>query len=168
MPTVTTFPSPLGWFALVGEGRSLRGLVFGHDSSESAIKALAPELLAEADFGPWNAPLVERLQAYATGHQVDFDDVEVDPGPQTEFQHRVIRSCRQIPFGKTMTYAQLAAKAGCPGAARAVGNCMARNRIPLVIPCHRVLASGGGFGGYSAPGGIPLKRQLLALEGAEI
>jgi methylated-DNA-[protein]-cysteine S-methyltransferase len=168
MPTVTTFSSPLGWFALVGEGRVLKALVFGRDSSESAIKALEPALLEEADFGTWNTPLVKRLQAYAGGQPVDFGDVDVELGQKTEFQRRVIRYCRGIPFGRTMTYAQLAAQAGCPGAARAVGNCMACNRIPLVIPCHRVLAAGGRLGGYSAPGGISLKRQLLALEGLRI
>ncbi|MEN6494613.1 MAG: methylated-DNA--[protein]-cysteine S-methyltransferase [Thermoguttaceae bacterium] len=168
MSTVVTFPSVLGWFALVGQGRVLKGLTFGHPSSETAIKALGPNLLEEASFGQWNPMLVKRLQSYAQGKPVDFSDVEVDLGPQTDFRSRVIRYCRQIPFGRTLTYAQLAVKADCPGAARAVGNCMACNRIPLVIPCHRVLASGGGLGGYSAPGGISLKRQLLELEHAKI
>jgi len=168
LPPVVTFSSALGWCALVGEGRMLKGLAFGHPSSEAAIKALAPKLLEEASFDQWNAPLIKRLQAYAQGKPVDFSNVEVDPGPQTEFRNRIIRYCRQIPFGQTLTYAQLAVKAGHPRAARAVGNCMACNRIPLVIPCHRVLASGGGLGGYSAPGGISLKRQLLELEQAKI
>jgi methylated-DNA-[protein]-cysteine S-methyltransferase len=67
-----------------------------------------------------------------------------------------------------LTYGELAAKAGYPGAARAVGNCMAANRIPLLIPCHRVVCAGGRLGSYSAPGGTVTKRRLLALEAGEL
>lgn len=168
MPTITTFPSALGWFAVAGKGRAILGLAFGHKSPEAAIRALGSKLLVDADYGPWNPRLVKRLQAYAEGKPVDFDEVEIDCGPQSDFHCRVIRYCRQIPYGEIATYAELAARAGHPGAARAVGNCMARNRIPLVIPCHRVLGSGGRLGGYSAPGGISVKRLLLELERARI
>ncbi len=73
-------------------------------------------------------------------------------------------ACRRIPWGQTRSYAQLAAVAGRPGAARAVGSVMAKNRVPLVVPCHRVIASSGQLGGYSAPQGLSLKRRLLAME----
>jgi methylated-DNA-[protein]-cysteine S-methyltransferase len=76
----------------------------------------------------------------------------------------VLQACRKIAPGKTLTYAELADKVGSPGAARAVGNCMARNRFPLIIPCHRVVGSNGHLGGYSAAEGIPFKKRLLELE----
>ncbi|MEX1224432.1 MAG: MGMT family protein, partial [Pirellulales bacterium] len=73
-------------------------------------------------------------------------------------------ACRRIPIGQTMSYAELAAVAGSPGAARAVGNIMAGNRVPIIVPCHRVVGSGGSLGGYSSSGGLRTKRRLLSLE----
>lgn len=108
--------------------------------------------------------LVGRLRAYAAGQPVDFHDVAIDLGPQSDFQRRVVRCCRRIAYGKTATYGQLARLAGFPGAARAVGQVMAANRVPIIVPCHRVVAAGGSLGGFSAPGGVALKRRLLELE----
>jgi methylated-DNA-[protein]-cysteine S-methyltransferase len=82
----------------------------------------------------------------------------------TDFQRKVLDACRAIPPGETLSYAELAVIAGAPGAARAVGNVMRTNRIPLVIPCHRVVGSGGSLGGYSAPDGLAMKRKLLERE----
>jgi methylated-DNA-[protein]-cysteine S-methyltransferase len=76
----------------------------------------------------------------------------------------VLEACRGIPYGRTTTYAELAAKAGNPRAARAAGSAMSHNPIPIIIPCHRVLHTGGGLGGFSAPGGLSLKERLLAME----
>ena len=73
--------------------------------------------------------LVHRLQAYASGAPDDFRDIRIDPGPPSEFQRRVLNQCRRVAYGSTISYGELAAKAGYPGAARAVGNCMAANRI---------------------------------------
>ena len=94
-------------------------------------------------------------------------NVPVALDAKTEFRRRVLQQCRRIPYGDTLTYAELAVAAGSPRACRAVGNIMARNRIPLVIPCHRVVGSHGSLGGYSAPSGLPMKQRLLRLEGAE-
>ena len=165
---LAVFPSELGWIALIGSGRVLKYLGFGHPSPEAAALAVPPELAQTARPGTWNRTLVRRIQAYVEGSPDDFRDIEIDPGPQTDFQRRVIACCRRIPFGKTLSYGQLAAKAGSKHAARAVGNCMAANRIPLVIPCHRVVAAGGALGGYSAPGGIHTKRRLLELEAGRL
>jgi methylated-DNA-[protein]-cysteine S-methyltransferase len=81
----------------------------------------------------------------------------------TPFQQKVLRKVAQIPYGRTMTYGEIAAAVGAPGASRAVGHANARNLIPLVVPCHRVVAS-NGLGGYG--GGIELKRRLLIMERA--
>ncbi len=165
---VVVFPTRLGWFALVGSGTSLRQLSFGHASRAAALEALDPDLLARAREGRWNPSLVARLRAYAAGNPDQFLDVPLECSEWAAFERRVLDLCRQIPLGETLTYGQLAAKAGSPRAARAVGRCMARNRVPIIIPCHRVVGSGGKLGGYSAPGGISTKRRLLELEAAMV
>ena len=161
---LVTSASPLGWIALIGAGDVLRRLSFGHLSSREAVEALGAELLEAARPGTWNEPLVRRLQAYASGEPVDFGDVEIDLAGMTAFQRRVLWQCRKIPYGRTATYGQLAVRAGAAGAARAVGNCMATNRFPLIVPCHRVLPASGRIGAFSAPGGPEMKHRLLAIE----
>ncbi|MCH7752272.1 MAG: MGMT family protein [Planctomycetes bacterium] len=108
--------------------------------------------------------LVERLREFARGEPTDFSDVAVETRGATSFQRRVIDACRAIPWGETRSYGQLARSVGRPGAARAVGSVMAANRVPLVVPCHRVVAAAGGLGGFSAPQGVAMKRRLLAAE----
>jgi methylated-DNA-[protein]-cysteine S-methyltransferase len=150
--------------AWIASGETLRQLTFGHGSAEAAVAALGDDLAETARAGGGTSPLVRRLQAYASGVRDEFRDVEVDPGPLTEFQRRVLDHCRRIPYGRRLTYGELATRAGYPGAARAVGRCMASNRVPLIVPCHRVVAASGGLGGYSARGGLRMKRRLLELE----
>jgi methylated-DNA-[protein]-cysteine S-methyltransferase len=123
---------------------------------------------AEESLSPAQRKLLKRLAAAATGANDDFRDVELDLSHLRPFARRVVQRCRTIPPGKTMTYGQLAAACGSPRAARAVGSVMRTNRYPLVVPCHRVVGSGGSLGGFSAPNGIATKRQLLAAEGAAV
>jgi methylated-DNA-[protein]-cysteine S-methyltransferase len=111
------------------------------------------------------AELDSALEAYFDGDFARLDNIAVDRSGWTPFFARVYRVCRNIPAGQTLSYGEVAANAGSPGAARAVGQAMATNRVPLIIPCHRVLASGGGLGGYSGPGGLSTKQSLLRLEG---
>ncbi len=162
--TLFVFPSQLQWMAVVAAGTTVKQLAFGHSTAATARAAIDRGLLAGAIPGGADSPLVRRLQAYAAGMADDFRDIAIDLGPSGTFQHRVLQQCRRIPYGSTLSYAELAAKAGHPRAARAVGNCMAANRIPLLIPCHRVVCSDGRLGAYSAPGGTDMKRRLLALE----
>jgi len=84
------------------------------------------------------------------------------------FHRRVYEVARAIPPGMTLSYGEIAARAGAPGAARAVGQALGRNPFPIVVPCHRVLAAGGKIGGFSAQGGIATKRRMLAIEGAQL
>jgi methylated-DNA-[protein]-cysteine S-methyltransferase len=84
----------------------------------------------------------------------------------TDFQKSILRACRAVGYGKTVSYGELAKRAGYPGAARAVGSVMARNRHPLITPCHRVVAAGNRIGGFSSCSGTELKRAMLELEGA--
>ena len=160
------FPTELGWMAAVGRDGKVTKLTIGHATEKAAHAAIARELPLDASEKNWNPALVRRLQAFAKGAADDFSDVSVDESHWTPFQRQVIKHCRRIGPGRTRSYAELAALAGSPGAARAVGNCLAKNRIPLVIPCHRVVGSGGHLGGFSAGEGIPFKRRLLELEGA--
>jgi methylated-DNA-[protein]-cysteine S-methyltransferase len=108
--------------------------------------------------------LVERLRAYFEGEVVDFHDVPVDLEHETPFLERCARALREIPRGEVVTYGELAALAGAPGAARAAGSFCARNRLGLFVPCHRVVAA-GGLGSYGSYG-LAYKRRLLKLEGA--
>ncbi len=162
--TLVVLPGSLGWMALIGSGEVLKQFTFARNSPDAAVRALDARLLENATSGTWNVPLLRRLTAYAAGVTVDFRDVRIDPGRMTDFQLEVVRCCREIPYGKTITYGQLATAAGFPGTARAVGNCMAANRIPLIVPCHRVVPADGRSGAYSAPGGSRTKQRLLELE----
>jgi methylated-DNA-[protein]-cysteine S-methyltransferase len=164
---LVVFPTNLCWIALLGCGNVLRNLGLG-GASRAAIAALSPDLLRTAEEKSWNRSLVRRLEAYAEEGIDDFRDVAIDPGPQSEFRRLVVDHCRQIPPGSTLTYGQLAAEAGRPRAARAVGRCMATNRIPLIVPCHRVVGSDGDLRGYSANGGLRLKQTLLDLESLSV
>jgi len=103
------------------------------------------------------------LSSYLEGKPVDFSVYKVEPETGTVFQHKVWRAMRKIPYGRTRPYGWIAKKIGKPGAARAVGNACGSNPLPIIQPCHRVVASGGRLGGFSA--GLELKRKLLALEG---
>lgn len=158
------FPSDLGWMALVSHGKTVEQLTFGHASRTAAKRGIDRELIDRAEFVADQTELTERLQGYAAGERDSFDDVDVNLEPYSHFQRRVLAECRRIPFGYTISYIDLAAKAGLPQAARAVGNCMAANRVPLIIPCHRVVCSNGRIGSYSGPGGTKTKRRLLDLE----
>jgi methylated-DNA-[protein]-cysteine S-methyltransferase len=163
-PRACAFPSELGWMALVLHGDALAQLTFGHPSPAAARDALDVALIFGAADAPPALPLVKRLQAYAGGHPDDFADVLLAPGRLGPFAARVVALCRQIPFGRTLTYGELAALAGSPRAARAVGNVMRTNRCPLVVPCHRVVPAAGGMGSYSAADGARTRRLLLAME----
>jgi methylated-DNA-[protein]-cysteine S-methyltransferase len=165
------FETALGYMGVVLRGPALLALVFGHSSESSARRALTARVrgtLSTLDdwtdsFGQADK-LADRLREFALGEPIDFSDVSVDTRGATSFQRRVIDACREIPWGETRSYGQLAAKVGRPGAARAVGAVMAANRVPLVVPCHRVVAASGGLGGFSAPQGLLMKRRLLAAE----
>jgi methylated-DNA-[protein]-cysteine S-methyltransferase len=112
------------------------------------------------------APVLARLHAYFDGDLHALDAIDAEPLWGTPFQRRVWTALRSIPTGETVSYAQLARRIRAPKAVRAVGAANGANPIPLVLPCHRVVASGGGLGGYG--GGLPMKRWLLAHEGVAL
>jgi O-6-methylguanine DNA methyltransferase len=109
--------------------------------------------------------VVHRVAAYFTGARVSFDDVELDLEWCTPFQRAVAETLRAVTYGETVTYGELAALAGHPSAQRAAGTFCAHNRVPLILPCHRVI-SAGGIGSYGSLG-VAYKRRLLELEGSD-
>ena len=111
-------------------------------------------------------PLVDRVRAYFAGERVAFDDVAIDLEWCTDFQCAVAETLRAVPYGEVVTYGELAALAGYPNAQRAAGTFCAGNRLPLVLPCHRVVAA-GGLGSYGSLG-VGFKRRLLELEGVVV
>ena len=104
------------------------------------------------------------LRTYFSDGVADFGLVQIDPTGWTPLSEKIYRQCRQIPAGETSTYKRLAESVDRPKASRAIGGAMARNRILIVIPCHRVIASSGKLQGFSAPGGLGTKQLLLDLE----
>jgi methylated-DNA-[protein]-cysteine S-methyltransferase len=118
---------------------------------------------ASADEDHAGHPLTQRLVAFFNGEDVSFEDVTLDFEDEAPFHRELAATLRQVPRGEVVTYGELAALAGRPGAARAAGTFCAQNRLPVFIPCHRVVAA-GGLGGYGSLG-LEYKRRLLALEG---
>jgi methylated-DNA-[protein]-cysteine S-methyltransferase len=118
---------------------------------------------------PEVATTIAAALSYFDGEQVDFSGVAVDLGAQQPFFAQVYEAVRRLGWGQTTTYGAIARELGAaPEAARAVGQAMASNPIPLIIPCHRVLAAGGKVGGFSAPGGSTSKLKMLAIEGIDL
>jgi len=114
------------------------------------------------------AAVIDKIEDYAEGEPVDFSDVKLDLADLPEFHRRAYEALLKIKWGATTTYGALARELGDVGLSRAVGQAMGANPIPLIIPCHRVLASNGRAGGFSAPGGANAKARMLALEGVVI
>jgi methylated-DNA-[protein]-cysteine S-methyltransferase len=111
---------------------------------------------------------VARLRRYATGEAVDLATVAVDLPHVSDFRRDIYRAARLIGHGEVVTYGELAERAGHAGAFRETGTAMGANPVPLLVPCHRVLAAGRKPGGFSAPGGVETKLRLLALEGIRL
>jgi methylated-DNA-[protein]-cysteine S-methyltransferase len=112
--------------------------------------------------------LIVDIQTYMTGRRVDFAFVAIDLTNVGPFENKVYEAARAVPWGKTVSYGELARQTGSPGAARAVGQALGRNPVPVIIPCHRILAKNHRIGGFSAHGGPFTKERLLALEGVHV
>jgi methylated-DNA-[protein]-cysteine S-methyltransferase len=150
----------MGWVGLLGSSSGLLAATLPQSSAKEAERWLGDGIkTAVASEKPF-ADLIKRLKDYFAGKQVAFPD-KLDISGATEFQRQVWHITQTIPYGETRSYGWIAKKTGKNGA-RAVGQALARNRLPVIIPCHRVLASDGSVGGYS--GGVGVKESLLRLE----
>ncbi len=150
----------------VASAKGLCRVMLPHYTMEDLKAMLAFEHPGAREDGAKFSELAELTRAHFNGSSVSFDSVACDLPAEASFSGRVLRACRQIPCGQTLTYTQLAMKIGQEQAARAVATAMSKNRTPLVIPCHRVVGADGKLHGFSAPGGIPLKKRMLELEKA--
>lgn len=152
--TETIVAHPLA-LRLEWDGEVLRGirLTWAEEGQQPDIQTLTGWAVARS------------LERYVAGEPVDWPELPVDMEGLPPFHKKVLTELLRIPPGETLSYGQLAAKCGSPKASRAVGQVMAKNPWPLIFPCHRVLATGGGLGGYGP--GVEMKRWLLELEGGQ-
>ena len=147
---------------------SLRLPTRSAEAAERALLRRTPGAKAGTPTPPV-AQAVAAVQRYFEGEATDFSGVELDLGDQEPFFRQVYAAARRVGWGSTTTYGALTKALGAgPEAARDVGQAMAKNPVPLIIPCHRVLAAGGKIGGFSAPGGSATKIRMLALEGVQV
>ena len=160
------FETAFGWCAVGGGERVSRFLLPLRSArqAENEVRRFMPEARrAKTAF----APIRRAMRHYFNGVRVEFDS-ELDLSSSTEFQQAAWRAAQRIPYGQVRTYQQLASEIGRPAAIRAVGQAMARNPLPLLVPCHRVVRSDGTLGGFSAASGLRLKEAMLRLEGISI
>jgi methylated-DNA-[protein]-cysteine S-methyltransferase len=156
-------PTPIGRvFVAVSDAGLVR--VSFRRSEAAFVAALRAALDADVVHAPARtARVVRQLRAYFAGRRRRFD-VPVDLGHLTPFHRRVLRATAAVPAGQVVSYGDIARRIGRPRGSRAVGQALGRNPVPIVIPCHRVVAAGGALGGYT--GGLAIKRRLLRIEGA--
>lgn len=170
---LSIFLTNLGWMGIAGTSNRVHRLALGHQSQEDvriAFQGFSQENgrhdpLPEED---WFPQLRRQLQRYGQGEFVEFDDVHLVFPRLTAFQESIVAATRAIGYGQTVSYGELAELAGYSRAARAVGTVMSSNTLPILVPCHRVVGAAGKLGGYSAPQGISLKQNLLAMEAESV
>ena len=155
------FLTRLGWVGALASGRGLRRLTLRPEPHE-ALEELGPEVARASQAPEALEEVHHRVEAYCDGEGTSLEDIALDVGDAPPFFKAAWEACRSIPPGETRSYAWLAAEAGRPGAYRAAGQAMARNRLAIVIPCHRVIGSDGGLQGYG--GGVKVKAWLLEME----
>ena len=159
------FETELGWMGAIGGDRGLRRTTLPQADPAICVEQLGPELESAAQSTSTFAELRSRVERQFEGSPVTFADLEIDVDDARPFFRAAWAACRTIPSGSTRTYGWLAAAAGSPAAARAAGQAMARNRLPIVIPCHRVVASDGTLGGFGrGKTRLDLKGKLLEIE----
>jgi methylated-DNA-[protein]-cysteine S-methyltransferase len=163
------FDTPIGACGIVWGDRGVVAVQLP-DASEAAARArVSREFPGARESTP--PPAVERareaIAALLRGEPSDLSFVELDMSRIAPFNQRVYEIARTIPPGATLTYGEIAARLGEPGAARDVGAVLGQNPFSIVVPCHRVVAAGGKIGGFSARGGVRTKLRLLSIEGVQ-
>jgi methylated-DNA-[protein]-cysteine S-methyltransferase len=155
------FETAFGWAAVAGSARGISRLWL----PQADLRRLAATGLEPAPARPEIAELVSRIKRYFAGERVSFADVTLDLPDVDPFRLAIYRETFALGYGETLTYGQLAERAGHSGLARETGAALGRNPVPLIVPCHRILAAGNRIGGFSGPGGSAAKERMLALEG---
>jgi methylated-DNA-[protein]-cysteine S-methyltransferase len=159
----TTVDSPFGELVLAATPRGLVRLAFQVEDPDEVLEDLARRVSPRVLEAPARLDEVRReLDLYFEGRLREFE-LPLDWRLTQGFRRRVLRATARVPYGRTSTYTEMATKAGSPRAFRAAGTALGANPLPIVVPCHRILHSGGGLGGYG--GGLDMKRRLLQIEG---
>ena len=164
------FETAHGFAALAWNDRGVCAFRLPASAAEDTRRSLLrrPPAAGEAQPTEHVRVIVEAAQRYFRGERIDFSELALDLGRQEPLFVRIYDEVRRLGWGQTTTYGAIAKALGeGPEVARDVGQAMARNPVPLIIPCHRVLATGGKIGGFSAPGGSEAKARMLALEGVQ-
>ena len=168
MLSFTLFDTALGRCAIAWGARGIVAVELP-DRDDAATRRRVRRAFPDAvDARPPHdvAAAIAAIVRLFAGEPDDLAHVVLDMSEVPEFDRRVYAAARAIPPGETRSYGELAAGLGESGAAQAVGRALGRNPIPIIIPCHRVLAADGSLHGFSAPGGVATKRRMLAIEGA--
>lgn len=164
MVVFALFDTCVGWMGIVGSTYGLRRVILPQKSKETVLARVISFGCDGEEYDPVQfGDLPERFRRYWEGEATAFTD-KIDLSGATYFQQNVWRAVQAIPYGETRSYSWVAARVGCPKAVRAVGQALAKNPVPIVVPCHRVIASDGSLGGFS--GGSGMKKYLLHLERA--
>lgn len=157
----TIFNTDMGWVGMLASAKGLLGITLPQCSTQEACQLLGDSV----NRATWSLhlfkDLVERLKVYFSGQRTTFPD-KLDLSQATHFQREVWEITRRIPYGETRSYAWVAEQIKKPRAARAVGQALGKNPLPVIVPCHRVVASDGKLGGFS--GGVEMKMRLLSRE----
>ena len=156
-----TFSTDMGWVGMLASAKGLLGTTLPQPSAQEACQLLGDSV----SYATWSPhlfkDLMERLKVYFSGHRTTFRD-KLDFPRATHFQREVWEITRLIPYGETRSYAWVAEQIKKPQAVRAVGQALSKNPLPIIVPCHRVVASDGKLGGFG--GGVEMKKRLLSLE----
>jgi methylated-DNA-[protein]-cysteine S-methyltransferase len=161
------FKTNWGFFGLLANERGLLRTSLPLETSQLAKKYLLVGMFGCANKDNKLYPeLQKRIKAYYKGSYVNFSGSNLPPIclNESDFACKVLKVCKEIPLGQTITYSQLAKRAGFPKAARATGNILAKNLLPLIVPCHRVIRNNGKIGNFSAPGGGKTKKKMIEYE----
>jgi methylated-DNA-[protein]-cysteine S-methyltransferase len=161
------FDTTIGRCGIAWGNRGVIGVQLPESGGEAGTRGRVLRRFPGAQEGsppPEVQEAIDGIVALLHGEASDLSAVVVDMDGVPEFNRRVYEVARAIPPGSTLTYGEVAARLGDRGAARAVGRALGQNPFALVVPCHRVLAAGGGIGGFSAGGGVTTKRRLLTIE----
>lgn len=160
------FYTPRGWAAIFSEKRTISATVLPTPSPLNTFLYNIQQTGQKARFVPLHncsIPVINKIRNYYAGEVITDWDVELDLGALPLYSRKVLQYVYTIPYGTTQTYGDVAAATGNPRAARAVGQIMKNNPIPLIIPCHRVVAR-NNVGGFTAAGGVKTKEEMLLLE----
>ena len=164
----TSFSTSIGRVYLAATEKGIYKVAWEYKSVEDFVREIRsqkPEVKSIVKSDSHLAGIKNDIKRYFSGKHVSFKKYALDL-KGTDFQKKVWRALAHIPYGKVLTYKQIAEKIGAPNAFRAVGSACGANDLPIIIPCHRVIASNGGLGGFS--GGLKIKKHLLKLEGVKL